>query len=144
MAASMRLRAKVWLHQLELDRELASGADEHGSAELAARADQLRSVHFRRHLVANLDAALAKAAHPPHWHSGALPVCSREIMDARTALEALRETLIGAQAPSVCGLAQASCLIDDPEGPLYHRRADGTSLSELARRAALCCTEPAL
>jgi hypothetical protein len=136
MAASMRLRAKVWLHQLELDRELAGGADVHASPALEVRAGQLRSAHFRRHLVANLDAALAKAARPPHWHSGAMPVCSREIIDARAALEALREALMSGDSPAVCGLALASCLIDDPEGPLYHRRADGASLSELARQAA--------
>jgi hypothetical protein len=137
MAASMRLRAKVWLHQLELDRELAGGADFHGSPELEVRAGQLRSSHFRRHLVANLDAALAKAAHPPHWHSGAMPVCSREIIDARAALEALREALLCEHALSVCGLARASCLIDDPEGPLYHRPRDGASLIELARQAVV-------
>jgi hypothetical protein len=137
MAASMRLRAKVWLHQLELDRELARGADIQASPALEARAAQLRTAHFRRHLIANLDAALAKAAHPPHWHSGGLPVCVSEIRQARPALEALRDALQSGQAPSMSGLALASCLIDDPEGPMYHRSADGPSLSELAQQAVV-------
>jgi hypothetical protein len=133
------LRARVWLHQLELDRELAGGADSSGSPELEVRAEQLRSAHFKRHLLATLDAALANADHPPHWHSGAVPVQVAEVREARGALEGLRDALLSSGAPSLAGLARASCLLDDPEGPLYHAREPGVTLAELAVEAAFAC-----
>jgi len=136
---SRRLRARVWLHQLELDRALAGGVDSDGSLELEVRAEQLRSAHFRRHLVAALGAALAKADHPPHWHSGAVPVRVAEVIAARTALEDLREALLSSATPSLAGLALAACLLDDPDGPLYHACEPGITLGQLAADAAAAC-----
>jgi hypothetical protein len=136
---SRRLRARVWLHQLELDRALAGGVDSADSVELEVRAEQLRSAHFKRHLVAALDAALTKADHPPHWHSGGVPVRVAEVRAARPALEELRDELLSSAAPSLAGLARASCLLDDPQGPLYHACDPGVTLGQLAAEAASAC-----
>jgi hypothetical protein len=48
-----------------LDRELAGGVSPEASATLAARALQLTSAGFRRHLAASLQRILAAAREPP-------------------------------------------------------------------------------
>jgi hypothetical protein len=124
----------VWLHQFDLDRELADGADPAGTPALQARARQLLSTHFRRELVAQLDGVLAKVGHPPHWHSASLSIRSGEVGGAREELSALRRALVDVAEPPVRGVALAACLINDPDGPLY-RSHDGWAISQLARAA---------
>ena len=130
-------RAWAWLHQFELDRQLADGADPASSHALQARAHQLLSTRFRRELVAQLDGVLAKVEHPPHWHSVSLPVCAVEVSAAREALEALRQALQDPAVPSVQGIALAACLINDPDGPLYQRQHEVviTQLAEVTLAA---------
>jgi hypothetical protein len=136
---SSRLRARVWLHQLELDRALAAGADWHASKELETRALQLQSEHFRRHLLATLDAVMTRAGQAPHWHTSSLPVQSPAFEDARDELEDLRQALFDGDEIPVCGLARAACLLDDPSGPLYRRPDGDVTLTELAHLAAIAC-----
>jgi hypothetical protein len=107
-SGSLSARAWAWMHQFELDRQLADGADPASSPALQTRAGQLQAMHCRRHLVDQIDAALAKADDPPHWRS----VC-------------------------VSGLAVASCLLNDLQGPLYHPAPAATSPSLPTRRRAL-------
>jgi hypothetical protein len=129
------------MHQLELDHELADGVDATSSPALQARARQLQTRHFRKALVAEIDTALAKAEHPPHWHSASLPVRAAEVRGARAELEALRQALAASTAPAVQPIALAACLINDPNGPLYHAWA-GADIAQLADRATDALTAP--
>ena len=128
---SLSGRAWVWAHQFELDRELAEGADPTSSPALQTRARRLQRTDFRRGLVAQIDAALAKAEHPPHWHSASLPVRALEVRSARETLQALRQVLTAPGAPCVQGLALAACLLNDHHGPLY----DPCTGGDIAQRA---------
>jgi hypothetical protein len=135
-SGSLGSRARAWVHQFELDRELADGADPARSPALQARAHQLLSGHSRRELVAQLDAVLTKAEHPPHWHSVSLPVRALDIHAARQSLEALRAALHDPAAPCVRGVAIAACLINDRSGPLYQRQS-ASAIAQLARAATV-------
>ena len=125
----------MWLHQFELDRQLADGADLAGSPALQARAELIVTTRFRTELAAHLHRVLAKAEHPPHWHSAALPVCAPEVRAARDDLEVLARALETAPAPAARGVALAACLINDPHGPLYQREACGEGIAAMARKA---------
>jgi hypothetical protein len=141
---SLGTRARAWCRQFELDRELADGADPSRSPDLQARAEQLTSAHFRRELIAQLDGALAKADHPPHWHSASLPVQSEHVRAAQGPLRALRRALQSSSTGCVQGAALAACLLNDPNGPLYRARAGG-SIADLANAATAVigsATEP--
>lgn len=138
-SGSLTARAWVWLHQFELDRQLADGADPAGSAALAARSRAIVSRRFRSELVAHLESVLAKAEHPPHWHSASLPVCAHQVLAAREPLGELARALQSDGDAAVRGVALAACLINDPRGPLYHRGVgDEISVLAQAATAALC------
>ncbi len=131
---SLGSHLSVWLHQFELDRSLADGADPERSADLHMRAQVLVTGRSRRHLIAELESVMARAAHPPHWHSATLPVCAGAILDAEDSLRGLATALGTREDPPIRGVALAACLINDPAGPLYDR---GTCdrISLLAREA---------
>jgi hypothetical protein len=125
------------VHQFELDRQLADGVDPAASPALQTRARQLQAIRCRQHLVAQIDAALAAAEHPPHWHSARIPVRAVDVRAARDALGALRQALTACDAGCLPGLALAACLLNDSEGPLYHScsRGDIALLADEATRA---------
>jgi hypothetical protein len=77
---------------------------------------------------------LAKAEHPPHWHSVRLPVRAVDVRAARDALRALRQALTASEAGCLPGLALAACLLNDPQGPLYHP-CSGGDIAQLADQA---------
>ena len=118
---SVGSQVSVWLHQFELDRRLADGADPESSPDLRMRARVLAGPRFRRHLVAELESVIARAQHPPHWHSASLPVCAAAVRDAEGPLRRLAGALRTPGVPPVRGVALAACLINDPTGPLYDR-----------------------
>jgi hypothetical protein len=132
---SLGSRAWVWLHQQELDRQLANGADPASSAALQARAQLIVTVRFRRELAAEIECVLAQAEHPPHWHTATLPVCVEEVCAARDALVALAGALRAPPVPPVRGAALAACLMNDTDGPLYQRARCG-EISAVATDAA--------
>lgn len=134
-ANPLGLRARVWSHQFELDRDFAAGALPDRSPEHEARARQLLSDRCRRQLVAELDSALMKADHPPHWHSASLPVQTVSVQRARAELDALRRSLLACERPSLRGAALASCLLSDPQGPVYSA-SPGPTVAQLAQAAA--------
>jgi hypothetical protein len=136
-----KLRARAWLHQCELDHELACGADLHQSPEIEVRSQQLLSGQFRRHLVAEIDCVLAKAERAPHWRSASLPVQTAAVSRARGDFVALRQALLASSpAPSVRGVAQATCLLNDPEGPVF-RHVSGVKLADLVNLATDACAQ---
>jgi hypothetical protein len=118
---SVGSHVSVWLHQFELDRRLADGADPESSPELGMRARLLVGTRFRRHLLAELESVLARAEHPPHWRSASLPVCAGAVRGAEEPLRRLAGALGADREPPVRGVALAACLINDPTGPLYAR-----------------------
>jgi hypothetical protein len=118
---SVGSQVSVWLHQFELDRRLADGADPESSPELRLRARVLAGPRFRRHLAAELESVIARAQHPPHWHSASLPVCAAAVREADDPLRRLAHALRAPGVPPVRGVALAACLINDPTGPLYDR-----------------------
>jgi hypothetical protein len=118
---SVGSHVSVWLHQFELDRRLADGADPDSSPELSMRARLLVGMRFRRHLVVELESVLARAEHPPHWRSASLPVCADAVRAAEDSLRRLAGVLTAQRQPPVRGVALAACLINDPTGPLYDR-----------------------
>lgn len=131
---ALGLRARVWRHQSELDRDLAGGAPPDRSPEHEARARQLLSQRCRRELVAELDTALAKAQHPPAWHSASLPVQTAAVRDARTELGSLRQALLEREPLALRGAALASCLLSDPQSALYRARP-GPTVAQFASAA---------
>lgn len=133
-AGSLSGRAWAWVHQFELDRQLAGGVDPAGSPALQTRTRQLQALACRRRLVAQIDAALAKAELPPQWHSARIPVRGANVRAARDALGALRQALTASQAGCLQGLALAACLLNDSQGPLYHPCSRG-GLAQLADEA---------
>lgn len=128
------LRARVWRHQFTLDRDLAGGVRPDQTLEHEERARQLCSSRCRRFLINEHDSALAKAAHPPSWHSVTLPVQAAAVLAARLQLSALRQALLESEPPSVRGAAIASCLLNDPQSPLRHADT-GQTIIELATAA---------
>jgi hypothetical protein len=133
--AALGLRARVWRRQFELDRDLAAGTLPGCSPEHAARARQLVSHRCRLELVAEIDAAFAKAEHPPPWHSASLPVQTAAVLEASAELGSLRRALMETAPQTVRGAALASCLLNDHGGPLYHACA-GPTVAQLACAAA--------
>ena len=142
-SGSLSGRAGVWVHQLELDRQLADRVDPASSPALLTRARQLQAIGCRQQFAAQIDAALANADHPPHWRSVRIPVSAVDVRAARDALGGLREALLACEADGLPGLALAACLLNDLQGPLYHPCSRG----EIARladeaRSALAGTTP--
>lgn len=140
--ASLGVRSHVALHHAELDRDLADGVPATSSAAHAERSRQLCGRHVRRELAGCIDGVLARAEHPPHWHSTALPIEAAAVRAARPELEALRDALVSDAGCSGRGVAQASVLLHDERSPVYTVLADVT-VAEAARaaRAALAAAD---
>lgn len=110
------------------DRELAGGADPHGSPALLARARELERDDTRRGLAACI-LNLIDAAEEPHsiWvaHGIEPPLRREAVLRARGSLLALAEALTSGDRASVRGAALASRLVSDRLSPVYSAAADG-------------------
>jgi hypothetical protein len=124
--AGLGVRSHVALHHAELDRDLADGVPPATSPAHAERARQLVGRHVRRELAGCIDGILARAEHPPHWHSTALPLEAAAVRTARAELEALRDALLSDAGCSCRGVAQASVLLHGEGSPVYTVFADVT------------------
>ena len=134
-SGSLSGRARVWVHQLELDRQLADGVDPASSPALLTRARQLQAIRCRQQLAVQIDAALGNAEHPPHWRSVRIPVRAVDVRAARDALCGLREALLACDADGLPRLTLAACLLNDPQGPLY-QPCNGGAIAQLADEAS--------
>ena len=130
----LAVRSHVVLHHAELDRDLAAGIAPQTSPEHACRAGQLLGRHVRLGLAGCIDGVIARAEHPPHWHSTALPIEAAGIRAARIELERLREALLDDACRSVRGVARAAILLQDEQSPIHTALADST-VAESARAA---------
>jgi hypothetical protein len=132
--AGLAVRSHVALHHAELDRDLAAGVAPGTSPEHTERARQLVGRHVRRELAGCIDGVLARVAHPPHWHSAALPIQAAAVQAARPELLALRDALLGDRCDSFRGVALAALLLHGETSPVYSPFAEPT-VSAMARSA---------
>ena len=129
-----RLRARVWMCALELDRTLADGGRPEASAELGLRAELLIGRRSRAALATALLDAVDAASCPAGPPVGS-PLAWAGVLDAAGPLVALARELRRHEAPAVRGVALASWLVCDCAGsPLYDARAR-VSVREVAREA---------
>jgi hypothetical protein len=143
--ASLAVRSHVALHHEDLDRDLADGVPVATSAAHAERARQLLGRHVRRELAGGIDGILARAEHPPHWHTTVLPVEAPAVRTARRELVALRDALLDDGCRSWRGVAQAAVLVHDQDSPVYSALAAVTVAdAATSARASLAAVDGSL
>jgi hypothetical protein len=132
-AEGLLRRWRVRTRRLELDAEIAANGDSRRTPELELRMSQLSSPKTRSALAAALlrtvneaeagrpDARLSVRLHRP------------AVLRARSAMVTLADALTDDRAGNVRGVAQASLLVWDDEGPLH--RPFGVSLEDAAKAA---------
>jgi hypothetical protein len=104
-----------------LDRDLASGACPDATVELALRAQMLVRASVRRDLARSAQRVLAAATQPAASRRPAVPVCRDRVRYAAAEFgELIRRLGVPGPVPAR-GVAQASLLLGDATGPLYHR-----------------------
>jgi hypothetical protein len=142
-ALSLR-RLQPWHRMLarcaaaRLDRELAAGTSPESSITLAARAIQLTSMKFRRHLATSVQRILAGAENPAAiMRSRAagvprtrLPLSRAQISQLAGPLARLAGSLTAPGPVPVQAVAMVSQVLADGTGPLYHP-ARGDDLADL-------------
>jgi hypothetical protein len=141
---SIWVRLRVRWKRRELDAALAHGANPVTTEELALRAEQLQDPATRARLAAHYENLFRLATEGPGPGATTAvvvaPFDARRVAADRPVLAALAETLRGPGPHEVRGLAMASNLLEDAEGPLYAR----SSVDELepAVRRAIAALEP--
>jgi hypothetical protein len=128
-------RVSLWLHRVELDEQLAAGAQPSAGSLLHDRAEQLSSVGARARLAASLAEMLSEARRPSPAHGAGLPLRRREIRNCDEDIIALIRRLEDDSAVDVQGVAMVTLLLTDGASPLY--RAGDRSLRFEIRSARL-------
>ena len=134
-----------------LDRQLAEGGLPESSALLAARAQHIASIRYRRQLARNWENLLrcAYESQPPSGFRPALSAC-RPAIPVRgygivAAEPTVRELVRCLSAPlpvRARGVAMATGLLTDALGPVYNPRSEVSLTAALA--AAITQLDPAL
>ena len=139
---SLAARIRTRIARAELDRELASGANSAGSAELALRAEQLSSPAERARIANALVETLgdARRGHPVTLRVRPQREAVRAAADEILAL-ALR--LRDDQPLGVRGVAMAARLVDARSGPLYRHDSGDLDDAIASAHAALDATQRA-
>jgi hypothetical protein len=104
-----------------LDRRLAAGVSPEASRLLAARAERLASVAFRRNLVRAWNGVLEHALTAPRARDPHAPLCRDRVFAAVGDLQAMLSALSNPFPVPARGVALASRLLGDGTGPLYNR-----------------------
>jgi len=117
--ASALLRLRVWLNAHDLDRRLADGCRPVGSAQLELRTLQLASARCRWSLAAALVSRVAESRRPIDPRSAITPLRRSAVLAAGDDLLCLAGALTHPGFNDVRGVALASCLLRDPQSPLY-------------------------
>jgi hypothetical protein len=117
---SLRLRARVWLKSLDLDAQLAGGADPTRSEELRLRAEQLRDPKRRAKLAAAIErlTTISDRRNRPGIITAQAPFRPRQVRVNRELLHDLAERLRDPGTHPLRGLAMTSLLLEDARGPL--------------------------
>jgi hypothetical protein len=132
---SLGRRVSLWWHRVELDEQLAAGAQPSAGTLLHDRAEQLASSRERSRLAASLAETLGEARRPSPVHGARLPLRRREIRNCDEDILALIRRLEDESEIDVQGAALTSLLISDGASPLY--RAGDRSLRFAIRSARL-------
>jgi hypothetical protein len=132
---SPRVRLRLWWHRVELDEQLAAGAQPLPGTLLAARAEQLGSRHERHRLAQLVEKTLREADKPAPLTKAGLPLRRREIRACSGDIAALIRRLEDDRPIDVQGAAMTNLLLFDGTGPLYRR--GNYSLRFTIRRARL-------
>jgi hypothetical protein len=130
----------AWWHALELDRQLAAGADPRSSAVLAVRARRITAARSRRRISGGLAGALRRARDGHPGFTAAVRSDAREVLAARTVLIALAARLRTPEPVAPQGAAMLLMLLTDGASPLYRPGEPGALGSRL--RAAAAALEP--
>jgi hypothetical protein len=128
-------RMAVRLRAFSLDRDLAAGVSPDASVALALRAQMLVRPRYRRGLARAARRVVTAAAQPPLSGRLAVPVCRDRVAGSSEEFADLIRRLIAAGPVAARGVAQASVLVADADGPLY-RRASTEDLRARVRDAA--------
>jgi hypothetical protein len=128
-------RIAVRLRAFSLDRDLAAGASPDASVALALRAQMLVRPRYRRGLARSARRVLTAATQSPFGSRPAVPVCRDRVRDSSAEFADLIGRLLAAGPVAARGVAQASVLVADANGPLY-RRASADDLRARVRDAA--------
>jgi hypothetical protein len=130
----------VWWRALELDRQLAAGADPNSDAVLAMRAQRITAARSRRRVSRGLAGALSRAQDGHPGFTAAVRSDAREVLAARTVLTALSGRLRAPEPVAPQGAAMLLVLLTDGTSPLYRPGEPGALGSRL--RAAAAALEP--
>ncbi len=130
----------AWWHALELDRQLAAGADPRSSAVLAMRARRITAARSRRRISGGLAGALGRARGGHPGFTAAVRSDAREVLAARTVLTALAVRLRAPEPVAPQGAAMLLMLLTDGTSLLYRPGEPGALGSRL--RAAAAALEP--
>jgi hypothetical protein len=136
------LRARVWIHDLELDAALAGGADPEQSEELALRAKQLAARKKREEMASGVSHLIEIADRHSRGPIATpyAPFRPKQVQANRSLLLKLELRLRGYKPVAVQGLALTSLMLEDGRGPLTSDSAPVTL--ERAVRAALSGLDP--
>jgi hypothetical protein len=137
-------RLRVRWKRLELDSELAGGANPGKSEELALRAQQLAEPAMRARIAAEIENVFRLATEGPGPRATTAMVTAGfigyRVAANRPLLAALAGKLRDKGPHAVRGLAMASVLIGDAGSPLYDR--SGVDRLEPAVHAAISALDP--
>jgi len=146
---SLGRRVSLWFHRVELDEQLAAGAQPSAGTLLHDRAEQLSTPGERAKIARAFEKTLDEARGPAPIHGAGRPLRRREIRNCDEDIIALVRRLDDSRPIDVQGVAMAELLITDGASPLY--RAGERSLRFAIRSARLALdpveqpvTEPCL
>jgi hypothetical protein len=125
------------IHKVELDRELASGADPTSTELLAIRGAQLTGERSRRRLADSLERLLVPSPGPTGLSSVLRP--RGDLRRSRAVLVALQRRLRSTEELEPAGIAVLKWLVGDSASPLY-TDPEPNAVSSVLRLAAATMT----
>lgn len=117
--ASPWVRIGARLFAASLDSKLATGQHPANSHWLAARAQHLASIRFRRSLADSWLDLLIEVRRPRRYFEPVVPLVRSRVIAAEAQIRALAEALVS-PLPTVRGLAMAIDTLRDGSGPLFN------------------------
>jgi hypothetical protein len=134
------LRLRVRWHRVELDEQLAAGADPRPGTLLHHRAEQLGTRKERAQLARTLEDTLLEARKPAPVFGTRLPLRRRDIRRCDEDILALVRRLDDERPIDVQGAAMVSLLLFEGASPLY--QPGDTTLRFAVRSARLALDHP--
>ncbi len=108
-----------------LDTRLANGTHPAESPVLAARAQQLAAVSYRRSLADSWLDLLIEARRQRSLFDASVPLVRKHVFDADAQIHSLANALLG-PLPTVRGLAMSVAMLRDGSGPLFNLNSAAT------------------